>query len=210
MTYDAKEHWENIYQIKKPDEMSWHQDKPNTSLDLIVEIDLDKSAEIIDVGAGDSKLVDNLTDIGFRNVTVLDISSSALKKSEKRLGKKADSVKWIVSDLREFETEDRYDLWHDRAVLHFLTREEDIDKYVETARRFLNQNGYLVVSTFSFNGPKKCRGLEVKQYSEDSMKKLFSDFEHIRSFEEEHITPWGASQIFLYSVFRKRRNENEY
>jgi len=210
MTHDAKEHWENIYQTKNPDEVSWHQDKPNTSLDLIVEIDLDKSAEIIDVGAGDSKLVDNLIDLGFRNVTVLDISSSALKKSEKRLGKKADSVKWIVSDLREFETEDRYDLWHDRAVLHFLTREEDIDKYVETARRFLNQNGYLVVSTFSFNGPKKCRGLEVKQYSEDSMKKLFSDFEHIRSFEEEHITPWGASQIFLYSVFRKRRNENEY
>ena len=210
MTYDAKEHWENIYQIKKPDEMSWHQDKPNTSLDLIVEIDLDKSAEIIDVGAGNSKLVDNLIDLGFRNVTVLDISSSALEKSKKRLGEKADSVKWVVSDLREFETKDRYDLWHDRAVLHFLTREEDINKYVETARKFLNKNGYLIVSTFSLNGPKKCSGLEVKQYSEDSMQELFSDFEHIRSFEEEHKTPWDASQIFLYSVFRKRDNKNEY
>ena len=210
MTQDSKEHWENIYQIKKSDEMSWHQDKPNTSLDLIVEIDLDKSAEIIDVGAGNSKLVDNLIDLGFRNVTVLDISSSALEKSKKRLGEKADSVKWVVSDLREFETKDRYDLWHDRAVLHFLTREEDINKYVETARKFLNKNGYLIVSTFSLNGPKKCSGLEVKQYSEDSMKELFSDFEHIRSFEEEHKTPWDASQIFLYSVFRKRDNKNEY
>ena len=112
MTYDAKEHWENIYQIKKPDEMSWHQDKPNTSLDLIVEIDLDKSAEIIDVGAGDSKLVDNLIDLGFRNVTVLDISSSALEKSKKRLGEKVDSVKWVVSDLREFETKNIYYLFH--------------------------------------------------------------------------------------------------
>jgi len=210
MTQDSKEHWENIYQTKKPDEMSWHQDKPSTSLDLIAEISLDKNAKVIDVGAGDSRLVDNLIDLGFRNITVLDISSNALERSKKRLGKKADSIKWVVSDIGEFETEDRYDLWHDRAVLHFLTKEEDINKYIETARRFLNQNGYLIVSTFSFNGPKKCSGLEVKQYSEDSMKKLFSDFEHIRSFEEEHKTPWGTSQIFLYSVFRKSGNKNEY
>jgi len=209
MIQDPKKHWENIYQTKNTDEMSWYQDKPNTSLDLIAELDLDKSAEIIDVGAGDSKLVDNLLALGFRNITALDVSSNALNESKKRLGERADSVKWIVSDLREFETEERYDLWHDRAVLHFLTREEDISKYVETARRFLNQNGYMIVSTFSFNGPKKCSGLDVRQYSEDSMKKLFSDFEHIRSFEEEHITPLGASQVFLYSVFRKRSNENE-
>ena len=204
MTYDAKEHWESIYQTKKPNEVSWYQDKPNTSLKLIAGTDLDKNAGIIDVGAGDSKLVDNLLDIGFRNITVLDISPMALEKAKKRLGNRADAVKWVVSDLREFETSDRYDLWHDRAVLHFLTAEEDINKYVEVIRRFLKPNSYLILSTFSENGPKKCSGLDIKQYSEDSVKELFSDFEHVKSFEEEHLTPWEASQIFIYSIFRKK------
>ena len=204
MTYDAKEHWESIYQTKKPNEVSWYQDKPNTSLKLIAGTDLDKNAGIIDVGAGDSKLVDNLLDIGFRNITVLDISPMALEKAKKRLGNRADAVKWIVSDLRELETDDRYDIWHDRAVLHFLTAEEDINKYVEVIRRFLKPNSYLILSTFSENGPKRCSGLDIKQYSEDSVKELFSDFEHVKSFEEEHLTPWEASQIFIYSIFRKK------
>ena len=204
MTYDAKEHWESIYQTKKPNEVSWYQDKPNTSLKLIAGTDLDKNAGIIDVGAGDSKLVDNLLDIGFRNITVLDISPMALEKAKKRLGNRADAVKWVVSDLRELETDDRYDIWHDRAVLHFLTAEEDINKYAEVVRRFLKPNGYLILSTFSENGPKRCSGLDIKQYSEDSVKELFSDFEHVKSFEEEHLTPWEASQIFIYSIFRKK------
>jgi len=204
MTYDAKEHWEVIYKTKKPNEVSWYQEKPKTSLNLIVEIGLDKGAKIIDVGAGDSKLVDNLLDLGFRNITVLDVSLTALNRAKKRLGDRANEVKWIVSDLREFETNDRYDIWHDRAVLHFLTKEDDIKKYGEVVRKLLKPNGYLITSTFSENGPKKCSGLDIKQYSEDSMKKLFSDFEHIKSFEEEHTTPWNASQIFLYSIFRKK------
>lgn len=204
MTYDAKEHWESIYQTKKPNEVSWHQEKPNTSLKLIAGTGLDKNAGIIDVGAGDSKLVDNLLELGFRNITILDISSMALEKAKKRLGNRADAVKWIVSDLREFETSDRYDLWHDRAVLHFLTTKEDINKYVEAIRQFLKPNGYLILSAFSENGPKRCSGLDIKQYSEDSVKELFSDFEHVKSFEEGHLTPWEASQIFIYSVFRKK------
>ena len=204
MRYDAKEHWENIYQTKKSDGVSWHQQKPTTSLNLISETGIDKDAKLIDVGAGDSKLVDNLLALGFRNITVLDVSSNALNKAKKRLGDKANDVKWIVSDLREFETNDRYDLWHDRAVLHFLTEKGDISKYVEKVRRLLKPNGYLIVSTFSENGPKRCSGLDIKQYSEDSMKKLFSGFEHIKSFEEEHLTPWGDSQIFVYSIFKKR------
>ncbi len=204
MTYDAKEHWESIYQTKKPNEVSWYQEKPKTSLNLIAEVGLGKNASIIDIGAGDSKLVDNLLDIGFRNITVLDISSMALEKAKKRLGNRADAVKWIVSDLREFETSDRYDLWHDRAVLHFLTAEEDINKYAEVVRQFLKPNGCLILSTFSENGPKRCSGLDIKQYSEDSVKELFSDFEHVKSFEEEHLTPWEASQIFIYNIFRKK------
>ena len=203
MIINVKEYWENIYQTKKSNEVSWCQEKPQTSLKLIVETNLGKKAKIIDVGAGDSKLVDNLLALGFRNITVLDISSNSLKRAKKRLGSKADDVKWIVSDLRKFETDDRYDIWHDRAVLHFLTTKEDINKYVGIVRRFLKPNGYLIVSTFSDNGPKRCSGLDIKQYSENSMKKLFSDFEHIKSFEEEHLTPWGASQIFIYSMFRK-------
>lgn len=203
MAYDAKAHWENVYQTKSPEEVSWYQNKPDTSLGLIAEIDLDKSAKIIDVGAGASRLVDNLLAIGFRNITALDISSNALNESKKRLGKKVDSIKWVVSDLRKFETGDKYDLWHDRAVLHFLTIEKDINGYVETAKKLLNQNGYLIVSAFSSNGPKKCSELEIKQYSEDSIKKLFGDFKYLKIFEEEHITPQGAGQIFIYGVFKK-------
>ena len=203
MTYDAKEHWESIYQTKKPDEVSWYQENPETSLNLISETNVDKDAKIIDVGAGASKLVDNLLTLGFRNITVLDVSSSALNIAKKRLGAGANNVKWVVSDLREFEANDKYDIWHDRAVLHFLTEKEDISKYVKRVRQLLKPSGYLIVSTFSENGPKKCSGLDIKQYSEDSVKKLFSDFEHIKSFEEEHLTPWGASQIFIFSVFRK-------
>jgi len=207
MMEKIRERWENIYQTKKPDEMSWYQDKPNTSLDLIIEMGLDKNAKIIDVGVGASKLVDNLLALGFRNITALDIASNALNIAKKRLGDKAKSVRWIVSDLREFETNDSYDLWHDRAVLHFLTEKEDISRYVEIVRKFLNPNGYLIVSTFSENGPKRCSGLDTNQYSEESMKRLFSNLDHIKSFEEEHITPWGAKQMFIYSIFRKREDE---
>ncbi|MBI4453896.1 class I SAM-dependent methyltransferase [Candidatus Woesearchaeota archaeon] len=203
MKYDATEHWENIYQTKKSNEVSWHQEKPKTSLNLISETNLDKDAKFIDVGAGDSNLVDNLLALGFKNITVLDVSSNALNRAKKRLRNKANDVKWIVSDLREFETNEKYDVWHDRAVLHFLTEKEDISGYVEKVRQLLKPSGYLIVSTFSENGPKKCSGLDIKQYSEDSMIKLFNGFKHIKSFEEEHLTPWGASQIFIFNVFRK-------
>ena len=207
MRYNAKEHWESIYQTKEPNEVSWYQEKPETSLNLISETGIEKNAKIIDVGAGASKLADNLLALGFRNITALDVSLNALNESKKRLGDRTNNVKWIVSDLREFETNDRYGLWHDRAVLHFLTEEEDIKRYKELVRTYLKPKGYVIVSTFSVNGPKKCSGLDVKQYSEDSMKTLFTGFEHIKSFEEEHLTPWGSSQIFIWGVFRKRGDE---
>ena len=204
MIQDPKKHLENIYQTKKSNEVSWHQEKPKTSLNLISETGIDKDAKIIDVGAGDSKLVNNLLARGFRDITALDVSSNALNRAKIRLGDRANDVKWVVSDLREFETKDRYDLWHDRAVLHFLTREEDISKYVETARRFLNQNGYMIVSTFSFNGPKKCSGLNITQYSKDLIRKIFqADFCHISSFEEIHTTPFNTKQNFLFNLFKR-------
>ena len=207
MRYNAKEHWESIYQTKEPNEVSWYQEKPETSLNLISETGIEKNAKIIDVGAGASKLADNLLALGFRNITALDVSLNALNESKKKLGDRANNVKWIVSDLREFETNERYDLWHDRAVLHFLTEEEDIRRYKELVRTYLKPKGYVIVSTFSVNGSKRCSGLDVRQYSEDSMKTLFTGFEHIKSFEEEHLTPWGSSQIFIWGVFRKRGDE---
>lgn len=201
---EAKEHWENIYQTKDSNEMSWYQENPKRSVEIILSLNLSKDVKIIDVGAGDSTLVDNLLALGFKNLSVLDISFNALEKTKKRLGNKADAIKWIIADLREFKTEDKYDIWHDRAVLHFLTTKEDIKKYVNSVNKFLKEGGYIITSAFSIYGPKRCSGLDVKQYSENSIKKLFSNFEHIKSFEEKHLTPWGASQNFICSVFRKR------
>ncbi|KHO49673.1 MAG: type 12 methyltransferase [archaeon GW2011_AR9] len=199
-----KEHWERIYQEKESQALSWYQEKPETSLRLIAVATLDMNAGIIDVGAGDSTLVDNLFALGFTNITALDVSSMALQRAKNRMGSETDAVKWVVADVRELETNERYQLWHDRAVLHFLTKEEDRYKYAERVRRFLKPGGFLIVAAFSPKGPTKCSGLEIRQYSEDSLKELFSDFEHIQSFEEEHLTPWGSSQNFLYSMFRKK------
>lgn len=204
MGYNTKEHWETVYQTKKLGEVSWHQEKPQTSLNLIAETGLDKDGAIIDIGAGDSRMVDNLLALGFKNMTMLDVSPTAINRAKKRVGNKSKNVKWVVSDLREFETGDTYDLWHDRAVLHFLTREEDINAYVELVRRLVKPDGHLIVSTFSLNGPQKCSGLDVRQYSEDSMKKLFHDFKHVKSFEEKHVTPFGTVQNFIYCVFKKK------
>ncbi|MEK6950350.1 MAG: class I SAM-dependent methyltransferase [Nanoarchaeota archaeon] len=204
MIFNAQEHWNSIYQSKKTHRVSWYQETPQTSLSLIAETSLAKDAKIIDVGAGDSTLVDHLLAQGFRNITVLDVSSTALDKAKKRLGDKVNGVQWIVSDIRKFKTNDRYGLWHDRAVLHFLTKEQEAQDYAKAAWQFLVPGGYLIISAFSFQGPTRCSGLEVKHFSEDSMRKLFCEFEHLKSFEEEHLTPWGVPQMFIHNLFRKR------
>jgi 2-polyprenyl-3-methyl-5-hydroxy-6-metoxy-1,4-benzoquinol methylase len=201
---NMKEHWESVWTRKKSNQVSWYQQYPKTSIDLILSTNLSKDARIIDVGGGDSNLVDKLLDLGFKNMTVLDISSKALERAKERLGKRAEMVKWIECDIREFDTNDRYDIWHDRALLHFLTSEEDLKNYVELTRKHVKEGGYLILSTFSTNGPMMCSGLDTKQFSEESMKKLFSNgFDHVKSFEEEHTTPFGIGQIFTWNVFRK-------
>ncbi len=202
--YDVKEHWEDIWTRKKSYDLSWHLEDPKTSLNLISLTNPSKDAKIIDVGGGDSKLVDKLLELNFKNITVVDISAKALKMAKERLGKKANMIKWIECDIREFESDDKYDIWHDRALLHFLTSEKDVSRYVELTRKYVEDGGYVIISAFSKKGPMMCSGLDVKQYSEESMKKLFSNgFEHIKSFEEEHLTPNKISQIFIYTVFRK-------
>lgn len=204
---DMKEYWENVWTRKKSNEVSWYQKDPKISIDLILSTNLSKDARIIDVGGGDSNLVDRLLDRGFKDITVLDISAKALERTKERLGKNAEMVKWIECDIRELESGDRYDVWHDRALLHFLTSEEDLKNYVELTRKYVKEGGYLILSTFSTKGPMMCSGLDTKQFSEESMKKLFSSgFEHVKSFEEKHMTPFGTDQIFIYSVFKKMNN----
>ena len=162
-----KKHWESIYETKNPDEVSWTQDVPKTSLDFIHSFSLRKDAQIIDVGGGDSRLADFLLDEGYENITVLDISSKALEKAKQRLGNRAGKVKWIVCDVTEFEPPTIYDIWHDRAAFHFLTGAEQVSKYLAIARKCVR--GFMMIGTFSTNGPLKCSGLEIKQYDEQSL-----------------------------------------
>lgn len=195
-----KEHWENVYSNKQPNEVSWTQDIPATSLAFIHECKLDKNASIIDIGGGDGKLVDYLLAEGFLDITVLDISEKAIERAKNRLKEKADNVNWIVSDIVEFNPTKKYDLWHDRATFHFLISPSEIKKYLDTAKRCINK--FLVVGTFSDKGPTKCSGLEIKQYNEDSLQQALSThFTKIKCFTEDHITPFHTKQNFLFCSF---------
>jgi len=197
-----KQHWETIHSSKKNNEVSWWQDIPETSLNFIHGFNLPKTASIIDIGGGDSKLVDCLLEEGFENVTILDISSKALDRAKSRLGKKAGIVKWITSDITEFHPETKYDLWHDRATFHFLTQLSQIEKYVNLAARSVEK--FLTIGTFSDNGPDKCSGLEVKQYNEEQLQNtLLKEFEKIKCITEDHITPFNTNQNFLFCSFKK-------
>ena len=205
MDNEKKYHWEKVYNTKQANEVSWTQEIPQTSLDFIRGFGLPLSAKIIDIGGGDSKLVDFLLSEGFTDITVLDISEKALERARLRLGEKAGQVKWIVSDITEFEPKEHYDIWHDRATFHFLTSPEQVKTYLATARNAVN--GFLTIGTFSEKGPKKCSGLDIRQYSEETLQaELNSGFEKIRCIQEEHITPFNTIQDFLFCSF-KRQNQ---
>ncbi len=167
-----KDHWEHIYREKGPDEVSWTQAIPSSSLQFIDVLNLSRNARIIDVGGGDSNFVDHLLERGFQNLSVLDISETALEKAKTRLGERADQVNWIVSDVLEHSPERAYDIWHDRATFHFLTDPERIREYVDLVERSTNKG--LLIATFSDRGPEKCSGLPVEQYDEEKMEALFS------------------------------------
>ncbi len=205
MNTDRQKHWETVYQTKQPNEVSWTQEIPKTSLDFIHEFNLPKSAKIVDIGGGDSKLVDYLLEQGFENITVLDISSEALEKSKKRLGNKAQKVKWVVSDVTEFNPDTKFDVWHDRATFHFLTKPKQIKKYIETASKYVI--GFLTIGTFSDKGPDKCSGLQIKKYSEKTLTSaLKKKFDKIRCITEDHITPFKTIQNFLFCSFKRHPN----
>lgn len=197
-----KKHWENIYQTKELKDVSWYQPTPTTSLEFLKEFNIPKSAKIIDVGGGDSFLVDRLIDLGYQDITVLDISETALERAKKRLGDKASQVKWIVADAANFSPSEQYDFWHDRAAFHFLTEESDIKNYLNTIKKHLSPNGILVVGTFSETGPKKCSGIEIKQYSEKSMTEMLTKyFKKIKCMSVDHKTPFDTIQNFLFCSF---------
>lgn len=202
---NTQNHWERVYETKNPDQVSWTQEIPKTSLDFIHSFGVDKTARIIDIGGGDSKLVDYLLDNGFENITVLDISAKALDKVKNRLGNKAKKVNWIVSDITEFKPDTTFDIWHDRATFHFLTTKEQISKYLDIARK--NVNGYMTIGTFSKNGPTKCSGLDIKQYDEQTLTtELENGFDKLKCITEDHTTPFNTIQNFLFCSFKRQSN----
>ena len=199
-----RKHWETIYNTKKLQEVSWYQLVPATSLDFIKETGISKDAAIIDVGGGDSFLVDHLLSLGFTNISVLDISGKALERARHRLGSKAQKVTWIESDITTFKPKEKYDLWHDRAAFHFLNEPEDILKYMQVLEAAIKPNGFLMIGTFSENGPAKCSGIEIKQYAVEELKAIVpSSFLFLEGENIEHPTPTGNIQDFTFCKFQK-------
>ena len=199
-----KNHWENIYRTKGPADLSWTQSLPTTSLNFIHSFHLPRTARIIDIGGGDSRLVDCLLDEGYTDLTVLDISGVALQKAQQRLGERAHLVKWVEQDITQFHPTTTYDLWHDRATFHFLTTAPQVSHYIDTAHDALPPGGYFVIGTFSDNGPEKCSGLHVRQYNEQHLTQaLANGFNKIKCITEDHHTPFNTMQNFLFCSFKR-------
>ena len=203
MNNNLKNHWENIYEKKNEDEVSWFQQILNSSIKLIKSTGI-VNPKIIDVVRGRSKLLKSLIDSGYNDLTYLDISEVALKKSKEFLGDQSNKVKWIAEDILNFKTEEKFDVWHDRAVFHFLTEQNLIDKYVELVSKNISNSGHLIIGTFSENGPLKCSGLNVNRYSKELIEETFlKNFRLINTIHIDHKTPFNTTQNFLFSHFIK-------
>jgi len=197
---NTQTHWDKIYTQKAPDQVSWYRPHLEASLALIEETGARPSASIIDVGAGESTLVDDLVARGYSNLTVLDISEAAVAASKKRLGDAAERVRWLVADITQVELESgAFDAWHDRAVFHFLTAEADRRAYVRQVVHSVKRGGHVIISAFGPEGPTRCSGLEVVRYDAESLHAEFgSNFQLISSSRQLHETPFGTTQQFLY------------
>ncbi|EMY71497.1 class I SAM-dependent methyltransferase [Leptospira vanthielii] len=201
---DKQLHWETIYKDKQPNEVSWTQSTPSLSLKLIQNANPSKTANIIDVGGGESLLVDYLLDLGFENLTILDISKNALDRCKNRIGNKGKNLNWVVSDITEYHPETSFSIWHDRAVFHFLTGPTAIAKYKANLLKTLSPDGEFIIGTFSTEGPKKCSGLDIKQYTEESLTDCFSpELEPIEFQREDHETPFHTIQNFVFGRFKR-------
>ena len=205
MSLDKKVHWENVFATKKETEVSWYQQKPETSIQFFVENNIPKDAKIIDIGGGDSYLIDSLLDLGYTNLFLLDISANAIERIKNRLGVKSDKVTFIVSDVLDFQPKTTFDVWHDRASFHFLTTEKDIEIYKNLVANSISKNGFMFLGTFSENGPLKCSGLEITQYSEEKFERIFgTNFSTMNCFTENHQTPFETIQNFIFCTFKKK------
>ena len=202
MTTRPDEHWERIYRTKAPTEVSWYQAEPRLSLDLIQRVAPDRTSPVIDVGGGASTLVDSLLGAGYQDVTVLDLAPAALAIARQRLGPEARRVTWLAADALDAPfAAQTYAVWHDRAVFHFLTTPADRARYVAQTRRAVRPGGHVIVASFSPEGPPKCSGLEVMRYSPDAMHAEFgAGFHLLTSVREDHHTPGGAVQAFVYCL----------
>ena len=199
-----KAHWENVYSTKGEREVSWFQDNPVPSLELIAMTGIPADAAIIDIGGGASRLVDALVERRLARVTVLDISAAALDAAKKRLGERAASVTWEIADVTKWEPSQRYDLWHDRAAFHFLTDEADRTAYVERLKKAVKPGGYVIIATFALDGPERCSGLPIVRHDAGSLSAILgSEFNVIDARRHDHTTPSGAVQRFQFSTFRR-------
>ncbi|RMG31276.1 MAG: class I SAM-dependent methyltransferase [Gammaproteobacteria bacterium] len=204
MAEDRKQHWERIYAEKAPEEVSWYQEVPEVSLDLIARYLPRRDAPLIDVGAGASTLVDHLLERGYSHLTVLDIASRALAEAQARLGARAGAVRWVEGDITRCALPGPFALWHDRAVFHFLTEPTDRQAYVEQLERHLSPGGVVIIAAFSPEGPTMCSGLPIVQYDAERLAgELGEAFEHLESRREAHCTPAGKIQHFGYHAFRR-------
>ncbi|MFO7594460.1 MAG: class I SAM-dependent methyltransferase [Pseudomonadota bacterium] len=203
MSEERQQHWEGVYQGKEESEVSWYQECPDISLQLIERAGIDTDAPLVDVGGGASVLVDNLLEKGFSRITVLDISSAALECVRQRLADRAAEVEWRVSDITRFEPDHTYAFWHDRAVFHFLTDESDRRRYIEVLKSALQEGGHLLLATFALDGPEQCSGLPVERYDAKKMQTVLGEaFSLLESRREHHTTPVGKEQRFTYALFR--------
>ena len=202
---NKKTHWEHIYETKSPTQVSWYQEHAKFSLEYIKRTGIRKTDRIIDVGGGTSTLVDDLVVDGFQHISILDVSGAALQIARQRLGRRAAHVNWIEADITQADLpEQAYDLWHDRAVFHFLTQPEDRKRYVDAVRRAVRTRGHIIVATFAPDGPDHCSGLEVMRYNPESLHSEFGDeFDLVDSTNETHHTPFGTEQKFIYCYCRR-------
>lgn len=202
--FNRKNHWEQVYSDREATEVSWFQQRPENSLALIEATGVEKSARIIDIGGGASTLVDYLLATGYQNLTVLDIAHSAIEQARNRLGEHADKIKWIEQDITRFVNDKPFDVWHDRAVFHFLTDADDRLSYVEALSDALEPGAHAIIATFNLAGPEKCSGLDIVQYSPESLAAIFSEnFQLVETSTEQHKTPRGALQSFVYCRFKR-------
>ena len=199
---DRQAHWQNVYATKSEKEVSWYQETPAPSLDLIAATGITGDAAIIDIGGGVSRLADSLLEKGFRRIAILDVSTKALDEAKKRLGRRAEGIDWIAADVTTWEPSRNYDLWHDRAAFHFLTEQADRDAYVIRLKKALRPGGHAVIATFASDGPERCSGLPIVRYDPEALARtLGPSFELVESRRHDHLTPGGNTQRFQFSRF---------